>query len=312
MKSSQKNKQIILSASRRTDIPAFYMDWFMSGLQKGLFNIHHPFHRKKMIIPATPEHIHSIVFWSKNYGPFIQGGYADRLQSMGYHFYFHFTINTPSEILEPGVPSLEDRLNQLRSLCSLAGPEVINWRFDPICRYQTLDHHGKLTIFDNLNGLDNIARTVSDVGIKRCVISFMDDYRKIHTRLKQLPYFQFIKFTIKEQVEIILCIENKLKEYGLQLFVCCEKDLLNALPQTSGIKANSCIPGDFLMKHYGGQLTVKKDYGQRIKQGCECSASRDIGDYVCHPCLHQCLYCYANNVRVKSGITPQPPPQIRT
>jgi hypothetical protein len=294
MNNQNKNEQIVISASRRTDIPAFYMDWFMSGLNKGFFSIHHPFHRKKMIIPTLSEQIHSIVFWSKNYGPFIKGGYADLIQAMGYHLYFHFTINTPSEILEPGVPSLEDRLSQLKCLAGMVAPEVINWRFDPICRYQMYDHHGKIHVYDNLNSLETIACAVSNVGIKRCVTSFMDDYRKIHTRIKKIPNFEFLQISKEEQIEIILQIEEKLQQYNIKLFVCCEKDLLQALPKTSHVKANACIPNDFLMKHYGGQLSVKKDYGQRTKFGCECKISRDIGDYICHPCLHQCLYCYAN------------------
>jgi len=294
MKTLPKNKQIVISASRRTDIPAFYMDWFMSGLHKGFFCIHHPYHRKKMIIPAPSESIHSIVFWSKNYEPFIQGKYADIIQSMGYHLYLHFTINTPLEILEPGVPPLENRLSQLEILSNLVGPEVINWRFDPICRYQITDQFGKTHIYDNLSSIDTIARAVSNAGIKRCVTSFMDNYRKIQTRTQKISNFQFLEFSRKEQVEIILQMKTKLNRFDIKLYTCCEKDLLNEFSDDRQVQANSCIPNDFLMKHYGGQLAVKKDYGQRTRFGCECKVSKDVGDYVCHPCLHQCLYCYAN------------------
>jgi hypothetical protein len=293
MKGLQKNNQIVLSASRRTDIPAFYMDWFMSGLEQGYFTIHHPYHRKKIIVPANPEKIHSIVFWSKNYGQFIQNAYAQRIQSKGYHLYFHFTINTSSEILEPGVPLLNNRLEQIVALGKIVDPTVINWRFDPICCYQTYDKNGTLQLFDNLHELDIIAQAVSKAGVKRCVTSFMNSYKKINQRLKNIPFFNFIDYKPSEKIRILLKMEQMLASYGIQLFVCCEKELLQLLPEDSNIQANSCIPSEFLMKHYGGKLSLRKDYGQRVKSGCECRVSRDIGDYICHPCLHQCLYCYA-------------------
>jgi len=286
------NTQIVLSASRRTDIPAFYMDWFMSGLEKGSFSIHHPYHRKKFIVPANREKIHSIVFWSKNYDQFIEKGYAPSIQAMGYHLYFQFTINTPSKILEPGVPPLSSRLRQIAELGNIVDPKAINWRFDPICRYQIYDKNGNLRLFDNLHDLDIIAQAVSKVGIQRCVTSFMNSYKKIHQRLKNLPHFHFIDYTLSEKIKILLQMEQQLKSYGIRLFVCCEKALLEALPEGSQIQANSCIPSEFLMNHYGGKVSLRKDYGQRVKQGCQCGVSRDIGDYICQPCLHQCLYCY--------------------
>jgi len=288
----QKNNQIVISASRRTDIPAFHMDWFMSGLAQGYFSIHHPYHRKKIIVSANSEKIHTIVFWSKNYGQFIQKAYAQRIQAMGYHLYFHFTINSSSETLEPGVPSLENRLEQLTALGQIVDPKVINWRFDPICRYQSYDQNGSLCILDNLHDFEIIAQAVSKVGIKQCVTSFMNSYRKIHQRLKGLPGFHFFDYTLSEKISILLQMEQTLKSYGIQLFVCCEKALLQALPETSEIQGSSCIPNDFLMKHYGGRLSTRKDYGQRVKNGCGCHVSRDIGDYICHPCFHRCLYCY--------------------
>jgi len=294
MKSLQNKTQTVISASRRTDIPAFYMEWFMSGLKKGFFSIHHPFHNKKIIIPVTPEKVHTIIFWSKNYGPFIHGQYAQKIQSMGYNIYLHFTINSPSEILEPGVPLLEDRLYQLKTLGKFISPEMINWRFDPICKYQLITHNGEVKSFENLNSLELIAQSVSEIGINRCVTSFMSNYKKIQSRIKKIPNFRFVSFTQEEKVNTILKIEKILQKYKINLFLCCEKNLLSSLPKSSLIKANECIPNNLLMKHYGGHLSLRKDYGQRIKKGCKCNASRDVGDYLCHPCLHECLYCYSN------------------
>ncbi len=87
MKSSQ---QIVISASRRTDIPAFYMSWFMQQIQKRSFEVINPYNRKKAVVPAIPDKVHTIVFWSKNFGPFIEGGHGQTLAAMGYNLFFQF------------------------------------------------------------------------------------------------------------------------------------------------------------------------------------------------------------------------------
>jgi hypothetical protein len=89
-------------------------------------------------------------------------------------------------------------------------------------------------------------------------------------------------------------MQSGLKERGLHLFTCCEKELLQTLPVTCGIKAASCIPNELLMQLFGGELSLKKDAGQRVSFGCGCKISKDIGAYDQHPCFHNCLYCYAN------------------
>ena len=130
---------IVISASRRTDIPAFYMPWFMDRIEKGSFEVSNPFNRKVSIIPSTPDRVHTIVFWSKNFDPFIRRQYGIRLQKKGYHLFFNFTINSESPLLEPHVPALKKRLDQLKYLCSHFGAESVNWRFDPICFVNTGD-----------------------------------------------------------------------------------------------------------------------------------------------------------------------------
>ena len=129
--------KIVLSASRRTDIPAFYMPWFMEGIEKGWFEVKNPYTGKIRTVPATPMDVHTIVFWSKDFGPFLSKGYGELLEKKGYHLFFNFTLNSASPDLEPGVPLLEERLKQLRELALRFSPESILWRFDPICLYRT-------------------------------------------------------------------------------------------------------------------------------------------------------------------------------
>lgn len=284
------SNQIVISASRRTDIPAFYMDWFMAQLEKGIFEVTNPYNRRVSIVPATPDRVHTIVFWSKNFGPFIKNGFDKKLTSKGYNLFFNFTINSEAPELEPCVPPLRDRLDQLEYLSDHFDPLTITWRFDPICFYTK--RNGDLT--DNLNDFQQIYTRAAAFGIKRCVTSFMDTYPKIKKRLSTIPNFSFIDPPMEQKINILLNMEKKLLEKRIQLFTCCEKEVLEALPQTTTIKKNACIPNDLLIEIYGGHISLQTDKGQRIKNGCGCRVSVDIGSYHLHPCFHNCLFCYAN------------------
>ncbi|MCJ7773926.1 MAG: DUF1848 domain-containing protein [Desulfobacterales bacterium] len=284
------SNQIVISASRRTDIPAFYMDWFMTQLEKGVFEVTNPYNQRVSIVPVTSDIVHTIVFWSKNFGPFIKGGFDKKLTSKGFNLFFNFTINSESQELEPRVPPLKDRLNQLDYLSNRFDPRSINWRFDPVCFYA----RGNGEIKDNLNEFQTISSKAAEVGIKRCVTSFMDSYPKIKKRLSSMPDFSFMEPHIENKIEILLNMEKQLLEKKIQLSTCCEKELLEALPETTTIKKNACIPNDLLMEIYGGNISLQTDKGQRIKNGCGCKVSVDIGSYQLHPCYHNCLFCYAN------------------
>jgi len=284
------SRKIVISASRRTDIPAFYMRWFMEQIQKKYFEVINPYNRHVSVTPATPDRVHTIVFWSKNFGPFIEGGFGEKLLKMGFNLFFNFTINSDSPMLEPNVPPLKERLKQLDFLCNNFGPEGINWRFDPICFFKTK----KEGVKDNLRDLPMIAKKASKSGIKRCITSFMDDYPKIRRRVASIPGFFFIDPPLEKKKGIILEIEKELATKKINLYTCCEKELMDILPANSGIRPSSCIPNDLLVKLYGGNLSFRKDSGQRVKQGCGCMVSNDIGSYSLHPCYHNCLFCYAN------------------
>lgn len=294
MMTADFSEKIVISASRRTDIPAFYMDWFMEGTERGFFTVQNPMSRQVMIVQAKPDKVHTIVFWSKNYGPFLDGGYGQELNRRGFHLFFHFTINSHDPVLEPCIPSLEERLRQAQALSREFGPQVISWRFDPVCFYtdRGKDRIGK--VYDNLQDLGRIAEAMGRLGVNRCVTSFMDDYSKIQKRIRNRPGFRFIYPGLQEQVETVLRMEKTLAAHSIDLYTCCEKALLSSLPPDSRIKASACIPNDLLCKLFGGHISVRPDYGQRHRQGCGCKVSRDIGSYRDQPCHHQCLYCYAN------------------
>jgi hypothetical protein len=288
------SNQIVISASRRTDIPAFYMDWFMEQIKKGVFEVSNPYNRRKVIVPATPDKIHTIVFWSKNFAPFIKGGFGEKLLRMGFNLFFNFTINSDSSLLEPWVPSLKQRLDQLRDLCRDYDPRSINWRFDPICFFEFKQN----AIKDNLHDFSRIATWASQCGVTRCITSFMDHYAKLKKRIKSKPGFSFIDPILSEKVNILLKMEKELTEKNVDLYTCCEKEVLNALPSGSNIRKSSCIPNDLFVKIFGGDLSFKRDTGQRSSKGCGCMISVDIGSYRLHPCYNNCLFCYANPTKM--------------
>jgi hypothetical protein len=282
--------KIIISASRRTDIPAFYMPWFMGQVKKGSFEVTNPFNQRVSLVPATPDKVDTIVFWSKNFGPFLDKSYGEQLLKQGFHLFFNFTINSECTNLEPNVPPLKKRLEQLEHLCQRFGPKTINWRFDPLCFFKT--EVGRLQ--DNLNDFAGIADKAAECGIVRCITSFMDHYPKIRRRLSTRPGFVFVDMSLEKKVEILRGMIKTFATGNINLSICCEKNLMEAFPRSLSVSGSSCIPGDLIRKLFGGRLSLKKDTGQRVKAGCGCTQSTDIGSYRLQPCYHNCLFCYAN------------------
>ena len=291
-------KPIVISASRRTDIPAFYMPWFMDRIKSGIFEVVNPFNRRVSHTSASPEHVHTIVFWSKNFRPFLDRKYGEALQAKGYNLFFNFTINSTDIRLEPNVPPLADRLHQLEEMCNRFGPQCLTWRFDPICVF----NGGSGIERDNLGDFPRIAERAAANGIRRCITSFVDLYPKIRKRTASMPGFSFIDVPNARKVEILQDMKSCLQNTGICLSTCCEKDLLAHLPAETGIHGSSCIPNDLLARLYGGQISLKRDTGQRVRLGCGCRVSVDIGDYRRHPCFHNCLFCYANPARPPAGV----------
>jgi len=237
--------------------------------------------------------VHTIVFWSKDFGLFLKENQAKKLKQAGYHLFFNFTINSSAPVLEPHVPPLDVRLKQLEQLCDRFGSSVINWRFDPICFFR--DCNGELQ--DNLHDLSRIAEKAAECGIERCITSFLDFYPKIDKRIAALPGFSFSNPPPDIKKATILKIKKLLSAYKINLKLCCEKEVMDRLPDNSSVTESSCIPNDLFLELFGGNLSLKKDTGQRIRKGCGCKVSVDIGSYHHHPCFHNCLFCYANPVK---------------
>lgn len=278
----------VLSISRRTDIPAFYMPWFMARVSRGFVEVVNPFNRRTRQVPVSPERVHTMVFWSKNFGPFLKGRCGEKLREMGYHLLFNFTINSSAPSLEPGVPNLDQRLMQLQELCRRFGAASVQWRFDPICHFT--EPAG--TAASNRGDFEAIAAAAGACGIETCITSFMDHYRKIARRTGSR--LTFMEPAMDEKMDIVREMELALTQRNIQLALCCEPAVLRQLPAETTIGAGACISGRRIMAVHGGKVSVGRDGGQRTASGCKCTRSVDVGSYELHPCHHNCLYCYAN------------------
>lgn len=289
-------QRIVLSASRRTDIPAFYMPWFMAQIQGGMFQVPHPYGGPAAMVPATVDRVHTIVFWSKNFGLFLNEGYGDALARRGYHLFFNFTINSPHLLLEPAVPPLAERLEQLARLCDAFGPDHVQWRFDPICFFRTPDG-GRA---DNGDAFEVIARRAAALGVRTCITSFVDLYRKVERRLAKTDISMYDPpLTVKR--DRILEMVHVLDPLSMILCLCCENAVLAALPEGTPVRRAACIPNADLARLNGADISLARDTGQRMKAGCGCGRARDIGSYAQHPCRHNCLFCYANPAMDRIG-----------
>lgn len=287
--------KLVISASRRTDIPGRYTPWFMECIRKGEFTVTNPFNRKSRTLAVAPDNVHTIVFWSKNFDPFIGLNAHRILTEKGFNLFFNFTVNTENKVLEPGIPDLSTRLKQAGRLAADLDPAQIIWRFDPICFYKINNRPET-----NLDGFKAIANAMSDMGVTRCVTSFYDPYKKVDQRIRRLvsqggPLIEFTRPSLEKRKTVITKMADYLASKSMGLYLCCEGSFMASYSeQIKNIHANACIDGRLYGDLFGGSPETAGDYGQRRKKGCRCTKSIDIGAYEEHPCPHNCLFCYAS------------------
>ena len=269
------------------------MPWYMASIDRGHFDVVNPYNRRINSVPARPDQVHTLVFWSKNFGPFLTQSYGKLLERRGYRLFFNFTINSPHPLLEPGVPPLKERLKQLTLLSNQHGSACIQWRFDPICYFD----HRAAKQSDNLDHFNTIANHAARIGINLCITSFVDLYRKVRRRMTHISEIALMDPPMETKIIQIMEMAAYLADLGIQLHLCCEKDILDALPDRSQVHAAACIPNNRLAALYGPGISLGRDSGQRKAAGCQCGVAKDVGSYTLHPCHHNCLFCYANPIR---------------
>lgn len=310
---------VIISASRSTDIPAFYAKWFINRLRKGYCVWYNPFNKKPVYVSFAKTRV--VVFWTKNPAPMIP--YLHELDERGIHYYFQVTLNDyVTEGFEPGVGDLESRIEAFKTLSEKIGKEKVIWRFDPLILTKELTPRRLLT---KIYHIGNAIKDYTD----KLVFSFVDvkEYRKVQNNLVRETLY-FTKEDVEsaepngvrmdELVEGLAKLRDHWKQDGwdLSLATCGEKIDL----EKYGIEHNRCIDGELMKRIFAddsalvyylhtGKLPERnlfgevppipqktmnaaqmKDKGQRLV--CGCMISKDIGMY--NTCRHFCVYCYAN------------------
>lgn len=265
---------MIISASRRTDIPTFYSEWFLNRIKEGYVYTRNPLNAHQVSkISLSPEVVDCIVFWTKNPVPMIPK--LDALKD--YPYYFQFTLTGYGKDIEANLP--DKRKVLLPAFVELAekiGKERVIWRYDPIVfneRY-TPDYH--------LHACAQIAEALRG-STEKCVISFVDVYQKNKKNMDAMHIRE-------ESDEQLMRFAEKLvqitKANDMALATCAEHIDLSAV----GIEHNACIDKGIIERITGCGIRVKKDSAQRGE--CQCVASIDIGTY--NSCGNGCAYCYAN------------------
>jgi hypothetical protein len=270
---------MIISASRRTDIPAFYARWFMNRIREGYCTVPNPFNPKQVSrISLKPEDVDVIVFWTRFPGPLMS--HLKELDERGYRYYFLYTLMNNPRVLEPKSPSYQKSLNTFRRLAQRIGSEKVVWRYDPIVFTPITDpNFHKETyqhIAEQLKGYTD-----------RSIISMVDIYRKALKRLKLLAMkgIPILEPPEENLDELMKSMAASAAMNGMEIQSCAEDPKLAFY----GIQPGKCIDDELIRRVFGLDTTHQKDFSQRSY--CGCVASRDIGMY--DTCLFGCRYCYA-------------------
>lgn len=263
---------MILSVSRRTDIPSFYFNWFLERLKAREVYMRNPmnFHQVSHI-NLSPNVVDCIVFWTKNPAPML-----GKLKGLdGYDYYVQYTINPYEKDQEGNLPPKKELISTFKNLAEEMGRYPLVWRYSPIILNERYTEEFHLEAFqrlcERLQGSTN-----------QCNISFLEMYRKIQKRMRLLDTEESAEEQKNRLAQKLWAIGE---DYGIEVKGCGNLDL-----ETSGIQPAACIDTKIISSITGKHYSLKKDKGQ--PGDCHCYTSIDIGTY--NTCLNVCQYCYAN------------------
>lgn len=276
---------LIISASRATDVPAFYADWFFRRLEKGYVRWRNPFSGQDSYVSFGNTRF--IVFWSKDPAPLLP--YLPRLKERGIGCYIQFTLNDyEAEGMEPNVPALAQRTDTFRRLVDALGIGAVVWRFDPLILTDKINID---TLLDKIAHIANVLAGYTE----KLVFSFADieSYKKVSRNLRQsgINYREWDEESMRDFASRLSTLNRN--KWKFRLATCAERINLSEY----GIEHNRCIdpelisrfaPDDVILQNF--LYNAKTDTGQR--KACGCILSKDVGAY--NTCPHGCLYCYAN------------------
>jgi hypothetical protein len=273
---------MIISASRRTDIPAFYAGWLINRIRAGYCTVPNPFNRQQVArVSLLPEDVQVIVFWTRNPGPLFP--YLGDLDQRGYRYYFQFTLLGYPRELDAKGPTPEAAVTAFQELADRIGPKRVIWRYDPIVISQ-------LTGFGyHLGNYSRIAESLRGY-TQRSVISVMDMYPKFRKRIDALNQqgvgvVAYDGSPSERYDTLMRSIAQTAAANEMQIVSCAEeRDLI-----IYGIQPGKCIDDEYIQQTFDIDVGHKKDPSQR--KACGCVVSKDIGMY--DSCQFGCQYCYA-------------------
>jgi len=269
---------MIISASRRTDIPAFYGDWFINRIKEGFAMYRNPMRPTQVFaVSLLPEDVDAIVFWTKNPRNFL-----NKLKYLEeYTYYFQFTVTPYGKDIEPGIPSKDEVIQTFMELSNMIGKKRVIWRYDPIII------NDKMPLSYHKEKFEELCEKLSPY-TQKCIISYVDFYSKAMDELNKIN----AKDLTAEQLYNVFGEIGKIgKRYKLSVEICAEEVPVEEL----GVKKAHCVDGELineLRKERGfkDDTEYKKDNNQR--KACGCVQSVDLGIF--NTCKHFCTYCYAN------------------
>ena len=266
---------MIVSASRRTDIPAFFGEWFIRRVRAGWCSVPNPYNPKQVsTVSLTRADVDCFVFWTRY--PATLVGHLPEVDDQGYPYYFLYTLVDYPAALEPGAPGLSRRIDMFRRVSDRIGAERVTWRYDPILITEATpaSYHADRFgwIAEKLQGCT-----------ARVIVSFYDAYSRVENRMRRSLEDRFLP--IEPSDELLPTLANIAGDRGMKITSCAETDT------GCTVAPGSCIDGGLIRQVFGVDVTGRKDPAQR--KACNCVQSRDIGMY--ETCQFGCLYCYATH-----------------
>ena len=274
--------QRVISASRRTDIPAFYSTWLINRLRAGYCHVLNPFGGQVYAVSLRPEDCIALVFWTRNPAPLEK--HFDELDSSGYPYYFHYTILGYPRSLESHTPALETAIATFKRLADRLSPLRVRWRYDPIVVSSAtpVEYH--------LKQFEHIACALEGY-THHCTFSFVDLYDKTARNLERVRQEAGLEFTAPDlaaQRALALQLADIAQAHGMSLNSCCGDELAIGC-----IAKNHCVDPGLLRQIVPQALPALKS--EPTRRDCGCVSSVDIGVY--DTCLFGCTYCYATHGR---------------
>jgi hypothetical protein len=277
---------MIVSVSRRSDIPAFHSAWFMEHLHRGEIAVRNPFRPSQAkVVSLKKQDVDAFVFWSRDPRPLLP--YLPEIERLGYHYYFLITVTGYPRQLEPATPRIEEAVIFFEKLAERIGRRRLVWRYDPIifAAGTAFDFHD-----DNFSKLAGLLSPFTF----RVIVSFFDPYPKVLRCLRKAGIdCEKTAGSPEQQADLLARFAAVAARSGLEIQSCAEAALgVRARPLVglgAGVHPGKCIDEELLNGLFGLNLTYGKDSAQR--KLCLCQQSVDIGSY--GTCRHGCLYCYA-------------------